>query len=99
MPDGNASPAAIIFRLPADFVKIHTRRVEVEIQMEVDIDVIMPGEFENASDLALWIIIRVWAAANDIGTSLQRLDKKLIGSRIIEQSFLRENANLEVYRP
>src|SRR5690606_34979648 len=27
------------------------------------------------------------------------LGEKLIGSRIIEQSFLRENANLEVYRP
>ena len=86
-------------RLPADFVQMHPGRIEIEIEMEVDIEIEFVGDRKNAGNLIAGLGVGIGTAADQIGTVPAGLDQELVGTGIVEQAFLREDANFEIDRP
>src|SRR5262249_59603539 len=68
-------------------------------EMDVDVDVELASELENAPDLTCLIGIVARSATDHGGAAFQAFDQQLIGSRIIGEPFLRKDANLDVDCP
>src|SRR6516164_10614098 len=99
MPDRHASAPAFGQASTTDFFNIHPRRIEIEIEMKVDIAVKPPCNCKDARDLSVWIDVGIGTAADEIGALLARLDQQFLGAWIVQQAFLRKNADLDVDRP
>ena len=97
--DGHAPAPARSLRAATDLVEIHPRRIDVEIEMKVDIAVELPRNREDARDLPVRIAVGIGTAADEVCALFARRDEKLLGARIVEQSFLRKNADFDVDRP
>src|SRR6202161_2063918 len=78
---------------------MHPRRGDVEIEMKIDIAVEAPRHREDARNLPMRVAVGIGTAADELCTLLARRDEKLLGARIVEQSFLRKNADFDVDRP
>ena len=67
--------------------------------MKVDVAVEPPRNREDTCDLPVRIAVGVGTAADEVGALFARRDEKLLAARIVEQSFLRKNADFDVDRP
>src|SRR5260370_23529074 len=67
--------------------------------MKVDIEVERPRNREDARNLPVRIAVGIRTAADEVCALFARRDEKFLGTRIVEQSFLRENTDLDVDRP
>ena len=67
--------------------------------MHVDVDVELTRHFEHAVYLPFRIGVGIGSGADDLAAALERLHHQLIGAGIVEQPFLREDADLDVDRP
>ena len=67
--------------------------------MHVDIDVELARDREDAVDLPVRARIRVGRGADHAAAVAQRLDHQLVGAGIVQQPFLRKDADLDVDRP
>ena len=67
--------------------------------MEVDAQIKAAGNGEDARDMLEGLGVRVGAAADQVGARLAGSDQQLFGARVVEETLLRENADLQVDRP
>ena len=97
----DGDPAAILefLRAPADVIEIHAIGRRAEIQMHVDVDVVVARQLEDAVDLAGRIAVGIGRAADHAAAAVERRDNELVGARIVEETLLREHADLEIDRP
>ena len=73
--------------------------IEREVEMQVEVGVELAGQREQPVDLAVRVAVGVGRAADDGGAAAQGRHHQLLGAGIVEQPFLREDAELEVDRP
>ena len=99
MADRHPAAPAVGVGLAAHLVEVHPRRVEVEIQMKVDVEIEAVRDGEDARSLRRRIGVGVGAAADDVGPLLAGGDQQFLGSGIVGQAFLRENAESRGRRP
>ena len=99
MPDGDPAAVVMTFGQFADVVHRHALGIGVEVEVEIDIDVEFPRHLEHPFDLAPRIAVGVGTPADHMGASLQRLDHQFVGTRIVQQAFLREHANFQIDGP
>ena len=97
--DRHAAAPARGLGAPTDLFEIHPRRIDIEIEMKIDIAVELPRYREDTRDLAVRIAVGVGTAADEVGVLLARRDEKLLGAWIVEQAFLRKNADFDIDRP
>src|SRR5271170_4304211 len=67
--------------------------------MKVDIAIELPGDGEDARDLAVRIAVGVGTAADEVRAPLVRLNQEFIGAGIVEQAFLRKDTDFEIDCP
>src|SRR5437879_1432812 len=92
-----AAPAVTeVLRPAAHMGEVHLGRIEVEIEMHVDVDVELAGKPEDAIDLPVRIRVGVRTGANHPPAPLERGDHQLLSPGIVQEPFLRENADLEI---
>ena len=94
-------PAAVAetVRQRADVVEVQRLGVGPEIQVHVDVDVELPRHLEDAVDLAVGVAVRIRRRADHRAALSERLDHELVGARVVEQPFLRKDADLDVDGP
>ena len=98
--DRHAPAPARSLRQAANLFEIHPRRwIDVEIEMKIDIAVESPRHREDARDLPVRIAVSIGTAADEVCALFARRDEKLLGARIVEQSFLRKYADFDIDRP
>ena len=86
-------------RAPADMIEVHAVGGRAEIEMHVDVDVVFARQLEDAVDLARRIGVDIGRAADHAAAAIERFDHQLVGAGIVEQPFLRKDADLKVDRP
>jgi hypothetical protein len=69
-----------------------------DIKMDIDVDVELSCQFEDAVYLRRSICVVARCTADCVGAALEPFDQKLISSGMIGEALLRENANLDVER-
>ena len=99
MADGDAPAILEFLGAPADVFEVHAVGGRTEIEMQVDVDVVLARQFEDAVDLAGRTAVDIRRAADGAAAAIERLDHQLVGAGIVEQTFLREHADLQVDRP
>ena len=67
--------------------------------MDVDVDIELARQLEDAVDLAGLVAVVARRAADHLGAALEALDQQLVGSGIVDQAFLRKHADLDIDRP
>jgi len=67
--------------------------------VEIDIQVITPGEFENAGDLAVRIAVDIGGTADRSRAVFAGFHQQGVAAGIVEQPFLRKHAELQIHRP
>src|SRR5215203_2135789 len=82
----------------------HVKQVQIlgaypEIEMHVDVDVEFPCDLENTVDLAGRVAVGIRGRANDAGSAFQGFHHQFVGSRVVQETFLREHADLDVNSP
>ena len=83
----------------ADMVEVHAVGGRPEIEVHVDVEVVFARQFKDPVDLARRAAVDVRRAADGVAAAIERLDHKLVGAGIVEQTFLREHADLKVDSP
>ena len=99
MADGDPPAVTEAFGQRADVIDVQRVGGLAEVEMHVDVDVIGAREGEHAVDLAVRIAVGIGRRADHPRAPLQRLHHEVVGARIVEQPFLREDADLDVDRP
>jgi len=99
VPDGHAAAISEALGQRAHVLEIERRRIGTEIEMHVYVDVEFAREFEHAVDLSVRIAVGIRCRADDAAAAPQGLDHQRIGARIVEQPFLRKDADLDVDCP
>ncbi len=99
MADRDAPAPAAPLGLAADLVEIEHRGVEREVEVQVDVEVALLGEVEDAGDLAVAVAIDVGRAADEVGAEVEGLDQDGVAAGVVEQTLLGKDADLEVDRP
>ena len=99
MTDRDPPAPTGLVRLLADVLDVHAVGCLAEVEMHVDVDVELLRELEDAVDLASRVAVRVRRSPDHACAASQRLDHQLVGSRVVQQPLLREDAELEVDRP
>src|SRR5262245_45784302 len=85
--------------LTTHLVEVHPGRIEVEIQMEINIEIESLGDCKDARDLPVGVTVGVRAAAKRIRTGLACRYQQVFSAGIVEQAFLRKHADVEIDRP
>src|SRR5262249_41709874 len=80
-------------------VDVHGIGGRSNVEMDVDVDVELASELENAPDLTWLIGIVARSAPDHGGAAFQAVYHQLIGSGIIGEPFLRKDADLDVDCP
>src|SRR5260370_19919994 len=80
-------------------VDVHGIGGRANVEMDVDVDVELASELENAPDLTCLIGIVARSAPDHGGAAFQAFYQQLIGSGIIGEPFLRKDADLDVDCP
>ena len=99
MADGNAAAVAGELGLAHHFVEVHPAGVEIKVEMEVDGQVKAASDGEDTRDMLDRLGVGVWTAADQVGAGLTRLHQQRFRPRIVEQAFLREDADGKVDGP
>src|SRR3954465_13075015 len=99
MPDCDTPRISERLRLAADLLEGHARSIEIEVQMKIDIEIEAARDFKNAGDLRVRIAVGIGATTDQIGASIARRDEQFVRARIVEQSFLRKHADLQIDCP
>src|SRR5262249_44813360 len=97
--DGDTAAVAVGIRLATDLVQVHPAGVEIEVEVEVDVDVKTPRDGENACDLLVRVRVGVGTAADQVGALFACCHQQLLGAGIVDETLLREGANLQIERP
>ena len=98
MADRDPPAPADTHGLTANLVEMHPRRIEIEIEMKIDVAIVAPRQLENACDMSMRIAVGIGAAA-DRSAPCSHASFKSFGTGIVEQALLRKNTNLDVDRP
>src|SRR5215813_11103596 len=85
--------------LPDHLVETHPGGIEIEVKVKVNVEVEARGNREDLRDMAVRVGVGIGTAANQIGAVLAGCDQQLFSAGIIDQAFLRKDADLEVDRP
>src|SRR5260370_22178592 len=80
-------------------VDVHGIGGRANVEMDVDVDVELASELENAPDLNRLIAIVARSAPDQGGAAFQTFDQQLIGSGISGEPLLRTNDDLDVAYP
>ena len=75
MADCHAAAPPELLGLPADLFQIHPRRIEIEIEMKIDIAIELLRDREDARDLPMRIAVGIGTPADHVGALLARLDQ------------------------
>src|SRR5262249_53710856 len=70
-----------------------------DIEMDVDVDVELARQLEDAMDLPGFVAVVARRAADHPGAAFEALDQQLVGAGIADQAFLRKYANFDIDRP
>src|SRR4051812_32325721 len=70
-----------------------------DVEVEINVDVEFTRKLKNPSKLPGVIGIVSRRATEDRRAALERFDQKFISTGIIGEAFLREYADLDIYRP
>ena len=97
--DRDPSAALVLVGQFAHQVDVHGIGRGADVEMNVDVDVELARELEDAPDLAGLVLVVARRAADHLGAALEPLDQQLVGARIAGQAFLRKHADLDVDRP
>src|SRR5215831_3558152 len=97
--DRHAAAPSLRIGLAAYLIEVHPRRIDVEIQMKVDVEIEAARDLEDAGDLRQGIGVRIWATADDVGPLLAGLHQQFLGAGIVGEAFLWKGANLQIDRP
>ena len=92
-------PQPKLLGFSADFIEIHPRGIEIEVEMKVDVAIEFLRDREDARDMAVRIGVGIGTPADQVRALLARFDQEFFGARIVEQSFLRKHADFEIDRP
>ena len=84
---------------PAHVEDVELVVVRAEIEVHVDVDVELARHLEHPVDLPRRVGIGVGGGADDPAAPLQPLHHELVGSRVVEEPLLGEDADLEVDGP
>ena len=99
MSDRDTSTPSVRNGLPAHLMQMHPGRVEIEVEMKVDIDVEFAGKLENAGDLIVRPGVGVGTTADQSGATPAGFHQKRVRARIVQQPFLRKHADFKINRP
>jgi hypothetical protein len=99
MADHDPSATIELLRELAHQVDVHGIGGRANVEMDVDVDIELASELENAPDLTCLIAIVARSAPDHGGAAVQAFDQQLIGSGIIGEPFLWKNADLDVDCP
>src|SRR5258708_21952120 len=99
MTDHDPSATLELLRKLPHQVDVHGIGGRANVEMDVDVDVELASELENAPDLTRLIAIVARSAPDHGGAAFQAFDQQLIGSGIIGEPFLRKDADLDVDCP
>src|SRR5262245_66319623 len=99
MADHDPSAALELLRELAHQVYVHGIGGRANVEMDVDVDVELASELENAPDLTRLVGIVARGASDHGGAAFSAFYQQLIGSGIIGEPFLREHADLDVDGP
>src|SRR5919108_1751909 len=99
MADHDPSAALELIRELAHQVDVHGVGGRANVEMDIDIDVELASELEDAPDLTWLIAIVARSAPDHGGAAFQSFDQQLIGSGIIGEPFLRKDTDLDVDCP
>ena len=99
MADSDAPAVTKTFGQFADIAEIECRRINAEIEMQIEIEVIDARELEHPIDLPTGIRVGVGCRADHTATLRQGSDHEFVGARFVEQAFLRKDADLNVDGP
>ena len=99
MTDGHAPSPAKLLGLSANFFEIAPRRIEIEVEVKVDVAIEALRDRKHARDVPARIGVCVGTPADQIGPLLAGFNHEFFGAGIVEQSLLRKDANFEIDRP
>src|SRR5579862_62111 len=99
MADRDASAPAGGRGLATDLFEVHARWIEVEIKMEVDIAVEPARQRKDTLYLPVRIAIGIRTAADEVRSVFASFDQQFLGARVVEQSFLGKDTNLDIDGP
>src|SRR5206468_10158497 len=99
MADHDPSATLELLRKLAHQMDVHGIGGRANVEMDVDVDVELASELENAPDLTCLIGIVARSAPDHGGAAFQAFYQQLIGSGIIGEPFLRKDADLDVDGP
>ena len=99
MADGDTAPVLVLIGAAADVIHVHALGGRAEIEMHVDIGVELARHLEHAIDLAGRIGVGVRCCSHHATPAFETREHQLVGAGIVEQTLLREDADLEVDRP
>src|SRR6516162_8125567 len=99
MADHDPSATLELLRKLAHEVDVHGIGGRTNVEMDIDVDVELASELENAPDLTCRIGIVARSAPDHGGAAFQAFYQQLIGPGIIGEPFLRKDADLDVDCP
>jgi hypothetical protein len=98
MADDDAPAAPVFLGELAHLVDVHTLGRGADVEVQIDVDIELARELEDAPDLRRAVAVVARRAADDARTAAQRLDQQLVGAGIVRQAFLWKDADLDVDR-
>ena len=99
MPDGHPAAHAILLGEVADEVDVHVVRGGADVQVQIHVCAVLPGQFEDAGDVPGVVRIVIGRPPNDGRTALEPFLHIGFGLGHVGHSLLRENAQFQVDRP
>src|SRR6266478_296389 len=99
MPDRDTALIIAALGLPQHLIEVPPGWIEIEIQVQIDIDIEGLREIEQLFELRHRIGVHVRATADQIAAIAQGGDQKLLGTGIVGEPFLREDADRKIDRP
>src|SRR5215831_17863078 len=97
--DRHAAAPSLRIGLAAYLIEVHPRRIDVEIQMKVDVEIEAARDVEDAGDLRQGVGVGIWATPDDVGPLLAGLHQQFLGAGIVGEALLWKGANLQIDPP
>jgi hypothetical protein len=99
MTDCDTASEAVFFGQVGDQVDVKILSGRSDIEVHVDIDVEFSCKRENAADLAMRVAVVSGSRSEYFRSTSQPLDQELVRSGNVGKANLREDAQINVYRP
>src|SRR3954452_7949582 len=99
MADRDAALVIAPLGLTADLFEMPPGRIEIEVEMQIDIDAELLRKVENLFEMRVRVGVHVGTAADRFAAVAQRRDQQFLGTGIVGQALLWKHADREIERP